>query len=55
LCEGSRRRAVPGFEVPGLDRFFGVGGHPDAPRTRSLPNRYQLRRTGSRRAGKVSV
>jgi len=41
--------------VPGLDRFFGVGGHPDATRTRSLPNRYLLLHTSSPKAGKVSV
>jgi hypothetical protein len=46
---------VPGFEVPGLDRFFGVAGHPDATKTRSLSNRYQLLRTSSLKAGKVSV
>jgi len=46
---------VPGFEVPGLDRFFGVAGHPDAAKTRSLPNRYQLLHTSSLGAGKVSV
>jgi hypothetical protein len=46
---------VPGFEVPGLDRFFGVAGFPDAAKTGSLPNRYQLLRTDSLKAGKVSV
>jgi hypothetical protein len=46
---------VPGFEVPGLDRFFGVAGHPDAAKTWSLPNRYQLLRSGSAKAGKVSM
>jgi len=46
---------VPGFEVPGLDRLFGVAGHPDATKGWSLPNRYQLFRTGFPKAGKVSV
>jgi hypothetical protein len=41
--------------MPGLDRLFGVSGHPDATKTGSLPNRYQLLRTGSLKAGKVSV